>query len=203
MIFKYREAAAVLFVSPVFLYFPLEARQSGYLPTNEESAIKIIQQVLLAVGEMHRRGVVHSDIKPDNILYDTMTGDTIVADFGLAKVMDADGKVGDPHGGTVGFMAPEVWQVYKSTDPRTIYNTYLGPPIDMYSIGALMVWLATNEYFDEGSLGLLELEWRIRTCEISLTDNFKVLVRPLLDPNPNKRPSAEEMLCRLKVKETS
>ena len=175
----------------------VEARQIGSLPPNEETALQIISKVLIAIREMHKVGVVHSDIKPDNILYDIVTGATIVADFGLAKVMDTDGKVGEPHGGTIGFMAPEVWQIYKSTDPKTMSNTYMGPPIDMYSTGALMVWLATDCYFDEGSLGRLELDWRLRVGEISLSDDFKHLVRPLLDPNPLNRPSATEMLCKI------
>ena len=49
----------------------------------------MLRQTLLGLGHAHEKGVIHRDLKPDNIL---LAGGTFVklADFGLAKLMDAD-----------------------------------------------------------------------------------------------------------------
>src|SRR5678815_3354947 len=64
--------------------------RSGELPINE--AVKILRDVLSALAYAHEHGVVHRDIKPDNVL---LTGNhAVVADFGVAKALSASADAG-------------------------------------------------------------------------------------------------------------
>ena len=51
---------------------------------------RIGYQLLHALGHAHKKGVVHSDVKPDNILYNTKTGWTKIVDFGLSHWAEMD-----------------------------------------------------------------------------------------------------------------
>ncbi len=78
----------------------------GPLPVGE--AIRILHAVAGAVGYAHRRGVVHRDLKPDNIMIETGSGRALVMDFGIAHAewepeIDRAGYVT----GTAPFMSPE------------------------------------------------------------------------------------------------
>lgn len=70
------------------------------------SAIDAIDQLLDAVGFAHQHGVVHRDIKPDNIFVDRM-GHVKLADFGIAHAGDTGGTVAGAVLGTPGYMSPE------------------------------------------------------------------------------------------------
>jgi eukaryotic-like serine/threonine-protein kinase len=93
-------------------------------------SVEIILQILKALQYAHERGVWHRDIKPSNILV-TATGQTKVADFGIARTQC--GGSADELMGTPGYIAPE---------------TYLGDVfdhrIDVFAAGALLYELFTG-----------------------------------------------------------
>jgi serine/threonine-protein kinase len=59
----------------------------GKIPVEE--ALRITGEAALALDYAHQQGVVHRDIKPENILL-TRDGLTLVADFGIARALDAE-----------------------------------------------------------------------------------------------------------------
>jgi len=79
--------------------------RSGALPAAEVA--RIVREVAWALAYAHAQGVVHRDVKPDNILLEEESGRVLVADFGIAR--SAESTVSDPGrlAGTPAFMSPE------------------------------------------------------------------------------------------------
>jgi len=105
-------------------------------------AIRLIDQVLDALGAVHDHGVIHRDLKPGNVLLDA-AGRAILTDFGLARPTDdaerltTDGAVV----GTPAYMAPE----QAAGQPDRI-----GPWTDLYSVGVLLYRVLTGRLPFEG-----------------------------------------------------
>jgi eukaryotic-like serine/threonine-protein kinase len=97
------------------------------------TAAEILLQVLAALDHAHRKGIVHRDVKPENIML-TPEGVAKVADFGLARAY-ADGRSTQAGmvTGTVQYLAPEQLQG-EPADPRT----------DLYSLGIVAYELLTG-----------------------------------------------------------
>ncbi len=81
-------------------------REAG--PLTPRDATRLIQEVAWALAYAHLRGIVHRDVKPDNILIEVGTGRALVTDFGIARVTETSGgtQVGEVLG-TAQYMSPE------------------------------------------------------------------------------------------------
>ena len=135
---------------------------SGPLPTAE--ACRILLSGMQGVAAAHLAGVVHRDLKPDNLFVchdaDGKRGITKVLDFGVSKILDPAGKdsgqltktgtsVGTPH-----YMSPEQVLGDREIDPRTdvyalgaiLFEAIAGKvPHDAEGFSALMVRIATSD----------------------------------------------------------
>jgi serine/threonine-protein kinase len=110
----------------------------GELPVSE--SLRILREIASALAYAHEHGVVHRDIKPDNVLF---SGDVaMVADFGVAKALSASSN-GDHGGvtslgvalGTPAYMAPE----QATADPTTDHRA------DVYAFGVLAYEMLTGQ----------------------------------------------------------
>ncbi len=79
-------------------------RARGALPIAE--ALRVMQEVSWAIAHAHARGVIHRDIKPDNILLEEGGDRAVVTDFGIAAVGEGDTPAGTALG-TMHYMSPE------------------------------------------------------------------------------------------------
>jgi len=113
-----------------------ERLKRGPLPINE--AVGILREVAKALAYAHERGVVHRDIKPDNILIDAQSGRPMVTDFGIARaVSDGDSRL-TATGiaiGTPTYMSPEQAAGERTIDGRS----------DLYSLGILGYQMLVGE----------------------------------------------------------
>jgi serine/threonine-protein kinase len=100
---------------------------------------RILRDVADALAYAHERGVIHRDIKPDNILLDAQSGRPMVTDFGIARAVSGDGEsrltatgiaIGTPT-----YMSPEQAAGERQIDGRS----------DLYSLGILGYQMLTGE----------------------------------------------------------
>ena len=86
----------------------LEQRVKRSGPLKPLETARLIRDVAWALAYAHARGVIHRDVKPDNILFDRDTGRAMVTDFGIARVDAVLGNTGPQElFGTPEFMSPE------------------------------------------------------------------------------------------------
>ena len=100
---------------------------------------RCVAKVAAAAAFAHRRGIVHRDIKPKNILVDE-AGEPRLIDFGMARLRTAwsdDRK--QPDGGTFAFMAPEQARTESPEDRRKV-----GPRSDVFALGGVLYFLLTG-----------------------------------------------------------
>ena len=132
---------AVYFVMPFEEGPSLRERLAREGPLSITDALSVLRDVARALQYAHGQGVVHRDIKPDNILMSG--GAAVVADFGIAKALSAaqtdDGDASMTQAGagigTPAYMAPEQAVGDPSTDHRA----------DIYSFGCLAYELFTGK----------------------------------------------------------
>lgn len=99
------------------------------LACDQEKIITTIRSILKTLNYLASQGLMHRDLKPDNILVDSSTGEIKIIDFGLAAKYN-EKKLIYKRCGSPGFIAPEVFQ-YTSSDPTTSYNDR----VDIFSLG--------------------------------------------------------------------
>ncbi|HET7671660.1 MAG TPA: protein kinase [Burkholderiales bacterium] len=120
----------------------LNKRLSGN-PMPADEAISIFRQLMFALGDIHEKGILHRDLKPQNLMF-REDGTLAILDFGIAKQIDAVDRTG--HGevlGTPRYMSPEQVQG-RVLDLRT----------DIYSAGVLLYQMLTGRHLYEGDTAL-------------------------------------------------
>src|SRR3954466_6291308 len=170
--------------------------RQGELPV--PTATRILGEVARALAYAHRHGIVHRDIKPDNILLSE--DEAQVADFGIAKALAASAEQGGLTSvgvalGTPLYMAPEQATADPTTDARA----------DLYSLGVVAYEMLAGQPPFQGRSAAQLLAAHATVQPVPLRDRRSAVspelasvVMRLLEKRPADRPqSAEELLSLL------
>jgi tetratricopeptide (TPR) repeat protein/predicted Ser/Thr protein kinase len=159
-----------------------------------EEAVEITQQICRALEATHGVGVIHRDLKPQNIMRDK-SGRILLMDFGLARMVEGDGMTQTGAlVGTMEYMSPEQ-ALGKNLDQRS----------DLFTLGLIFYELLTGKMpFTAGSaLASLIKRTQERAAPISDHDNsipgtVSAIVSKCLERDPNLRyQSSKELLADL------
>ncbi|KAG5363769.1 Serine/threonine-protein kinase PSK1 [Yarrowia sp. B02] len=143
----------------------------------EDEAKSIFRQIVSAVAHLHGLGIVHRDIKDENIILDGK-GLLKLIDFGSAAYVK-NGPF-DVFVGTIDYAAPEVLSG----------NPYLGRPQDVWALGILLYTIVYKENPFYNVDEILEGELRV---PFVMSEDCLDLIKMILNRDVNKRPTVEEI----------
>lgn len=150
----------------------------------ERAAIKTMLEISHALHHAHKDGLIHRDVKPDNIMI-AQNGTAKLADLGLAKeqlstgITQAGAIIGTPH-----YMSPEQADAKAQMDGRS----------DIYSLGASVFHLVTGEppFMADNVVNLIVMRQqkpapRLKTKAPNCSDGFCAIMDKCLERNPDQR----------------
>jgi len=152
-------------------------------PLSSSEGVRVLREVAWALASAHAQGLVHRDVKPDNILLEATTNRVLVADFGIAAAVgdiDGDGVTGTPE-----FMSPEQ-ALGHEVDARS----------DLYSLGATAFYAFSGRLPFEGKTHTEVLAKQVTepapplaSLGLSITRKVASLVDRCLAKDPAHRPA--------------
>jgi len=156
-------------------------------------AARLLAGVAEGLAHAHARGVVHRDLKPANVLIRAADDAALVADFGLARELDASRftQTGALVG-TLGYHAPE-----------QLAGSRVDPPADVWSVGVCLYEALTGRLPFAGDSGL-EVSRRVARADLTplepdeAPDDLRRTVLACLQADPAARPSAAEVARALR-----
>ncbi len=159
---------------------------AGELGDGDVAAIGV--ELLDALAFAHSQGIIHRDVKPQNVMLDS-SGHVKVMDFGIARLMDSDTLTQDGDViGTVAYMSPE-----QAAGRR------VGPPSDVYSAGMVLYEMLAGEHPLRGQTPAETLSnvaaGRLPSLGVlrpDLTQDVVGLIDYACAPRPGERPTAAE-----------
>ena len=128
-------------------------RDEGALAPDRVS--RILRDLALALDAAHAVGIVHRDVKPENVFI-TDEGRAVLADFGIARSMSSEAQQLTMHGvaiGTPAYMAPE-----------QLRGERVSPATDLFAVGVLLFEMLTGRH-PFAAPSMLELQTNILRCE--------------------------------------
>ncbi len=144
-IFRVGEAGGLAYYAMAYVEGEsLADRLRGRTRLEFAEARRLAAEVAAALGAAHRRGIIHRDVKPQNVLLDRETGRAMVTDFGIASVAAAHAK-SDEEGrltnagmvmGTPRYMSPE----------QTSGERALTPASDLSALGVMLYEMLSGTY---------------------------------------------------------
>lgn len=168
----------------------------GPLPTRR--AIKVAVQICDSLAEAHQQGVIHRDLKPDNIHIEKMLGNpdhVKVLDFGIAKLQYGDRFASDNDGntdpnlicGTPSYMSPEQIDGRGDIDERT----------DVYGLGILLYEMLTGvpPFFADAPFDVLLMQLNDSPPSLPVSSSVPAALSALVDAMLAKERGARPESC--------
>ncbi len=126
-----------------------------------DEALRIFRELMFALGDIHERGILHRDLKPQNLMF-RVDGSLAIVDFGIAKHIDSIDRTGQGEiVGTPRYMSPEQVQG-RALDLRT----------DIYSAGVLLFQMLTGEHLFAGQTAVEVAMHHLKTAPPPLPEKL-------------------------------
>jgi serine/threonine protein kinase len=162
--------------------------RSGNATFSEREAGIFFTQLILALHHIHRRRVIHRDIKSDNIFL-TTCGLLKIGDFGFSQQYDqtVSDSVAGTFLGTPYYLSPEMW-----------HSKRYGKKADVWAAGVVLYeMLALRRPFN--GIGLVNLKQAVLEGKIEpiseVGHDMMELIRATLNPDPSRRPGTTQLLA--------
>jgi len=201
-IYEVGKAEGHLFIAMRLVRGPSLAKRletQGRIPWEE--ALDILRQVSDALAYAHEQGVVHRDIKPQNILLDERGG-AMLTDFGFARLVSTSTITHSLSGGIVGtpaYIAPEIWEGAKAT-----------PATDVYALACVVHEMLTGEVLFGGETPMAVMRAHDRGAQLPEEwpvdvppDIGEVLARALARQREERYAGVHEFLGALEELQTA
>lgn len=183
-------------------------RRAG--PLSPMATRRLLLEVTWALEHAHGEGVIHLDVKPDNILLERDSGRAMVTDFGIARLAQEERKgPGDGKGG--GELAPphEVLGTVQYMSPEQVAGRDVEPRSDLYSLGVTAYFASTGRhpFPAPGPEAPIRRHLLVRRGPSSAEEEgvparLAAVVDSCLHPRPERRPpSAAALASRLQETE--
>ena len=175
----------------------IELQKAAPSPDNitAEWLLPVLEKIISALSYIHAQGLIHRDIKPNNILM-RADGEPVLIDFGTARSLESTHS--HTHMGTPGFMPIEQFSTRGKRGPWT----------DFYALGATCYYLITGEIPPPSTDRVMDDEYHPLASRPSLVKRFPEHVlssidKALLIDRRNRWQNAQEWLESLKIKSNS
>ena len=183
-------------------YFSMEYVEGASLrhvlrerPMQPAEGSALLEKVARAIHFAHERGIIHRDIKPDNILVRDSDGEPQVSDFGLARDVQSDSKISITGQilGTPSYMSPEqIEGIPDLIDTRT----------DVFALGCVLYEILTGKMAHEGQ-GVMQILDRVldgivvppRTIRPQVPLDLQTICQKAMSLEPDRRYQTAEALA--------
>jgi tetratricopeptide (TPR) repeat protein/tRNA A-37 threonylcarbamoyl transferase component Bud32 len=170
--------------------------ERGKLPADE--AVDVFQQICLALEAAHGVGILHRDLKPQNVMREEDTGRVVVMDFGLARMIDSNDRMTQTGAlvGTIDYMSPEQ-ALGKDLDQRS----------DIFALGLIGYEMLTGSMPFRAESMVASLLKRTQQRAVPLSDvdknisgTLSNIIAKCLEKDPaNRYQRAEELEADLRA----
>ena len=155
-------------------------------------ALEIIRGIAEALVEVHKKNVIHRDVKAENVVISDLTGKPILLDFGIAYDLDSPPKYEDIGEvlGTPYYMAPEYIQDSQELNKK----------VDVYALGNLLYYLIDGNLPFRSRYYATLMEKHIRQAVPTIPEIPEIvnyLIEDMMAKNPHSRPSAKQVVERI------
>jgi len=168
-----------------------------YWRSDPVTALAIFEQILESVHYAHCNGVLHRDLKPDNIFLKSTKGPPVVGDFGLSLLLDSDTR----HTDTLEAVGPRLYMAPELENGRIDNVTKAS---DIYSLGKVLYWLLAGRVFSREAHR--ERQWDIKqhfqdpfsTEGDSSLEHVNFILDLMLDIDPSERRDGSNLLILIR-----